>query len=255
MQSVKYILACAIFLVAAKMLIAQDKQSLIRSYQDSAKHYEALNKNLQAYNFSKKVYSLVSSMPNPSAEQLGRTASDLGTYAYRMGNIGLSETHHREALKLFRSMPSPNYECLYLSGNNMGNIMWLSSKVDSALYFFNVALGALDKMDSTPLNKYYRPAVLNNNLAAIYGIQGKTTEGILAMKETISDLRRYLAIKDSSLKRDNAMHFQFEAADNLAGIYKELGDYRTAYGLLTHSYEEKQKNLNAGNPDIHKGIR
>jgi CHAT domain-containing protein len=238
--------------MAATLLIAQDNQALIRSYQDSAKYYEALNKNLQAYNFSKKIYALLSSTPDANTEQLGRTASDLGAYAYRMGNISLSETHNREALKLFRSMPSPVYECLYLSGNNMGNIMWFSSKVDSALYFFNIALDALNKMDSTPLNKYYRPAVLNNNLAAIYGLQGKTTEGIAAMKATIRDLRSYLAIKDSTLRRDNALHFQFEATDNLAGIYKELGDYRKAHDLLLHSYEEKQRQLNAGNPDVHK---
>jgi CHAT domain-containing protein len=252
MRSVKYILACATFIVAAKMLIAQDKQSLIRSYEDSAKHYEALNQNLRAYNFGKKIFDLMSSMPGTSLEDLGKAESDMGTYAFRMGNISLSETHHRRALKLFQSMATPNYECLYLSGNNMGGIMWFASKIDSAIHYYQIALSALSKMDSTPLNRYYRPAVLNNNLAGIYNLQGKTTKGIAAMKTTIRNLRSYLAINDTSLRRDNAIHFQFEATDNLAGFYKELGDYRQAFDLLMHSYQEKQKNLNPNNPDIHK---
>ena len=64
-------------------------------------------------------------------------------------------------------MAVPDYECVYLSGNNMGGIMWFASKIDSALHYFTVAMNALTKMDSTPYNRYYRPAVLNNNLAAM----------------------------------------------------------------------------------------
>ncbi|MEP7259491.1 MAG: tetratricopeptide repeat protein, partial [Flavitalea sp.] len=246
------VLISVFFIFQASRTNAQDKLSMIRSLEDSAKHYESLNKNRQAYQFSKKIQTLRLSVAGIEPEKIAKTESDLGTYAFRMGNISLAEKHHRKALNLFQSMSSPDYECLYLSGNNMGSIMWYASKTDSALYYFNLAKQALSKMDTTPLNKYYRPAVLNNNLAAIYGLQGKTTEGIAAMKITIRNIRLYLSVKDSSLRKDVALHFQFEAMDNLAGIYKELGDYRKAYDLLSHSYQQKQQTLNTGNPDIFK---
>ncbi|MBL7735587.1 MAG: CHAT domain-containing protein [Chitinophagaceae bacterium] len=232
--------------------LAQDDYSMALSYQDSAKHYERLNKNLQAYNYSKKAIGLLKSNVSSHQDKIARIESDMGTYAYRMGNIDLSKIHHRRALELARSLQPPNYECLYLSYNNMGGIMWFASKMDSAQYYYTMALDAIAHMDSTPLNKYYRPAVLNNNLAGIYGVQGKTTEGIAAMKATIQNLRAFLAIEDSTLNKDNAMHFQFEATDNLAGIYKELGDYRKAAELLQHSYQEKQKAFGADDPDISK---
>src|SRR5690606_21222865 len=96
------------------------------------------------------------------------------------------------------------------------------------------------------------PAVLNNNMAAIYSTQGKMTDAMAAMKVTIRNVQLFLAIQDSTLRKDNAMHLQFEAADNLAGMYKELGDYWKAHNLLMHSYQQKQKFLNAGDPDVHK---
>jgi CHAT domain-containing protein/tetratricopeptide (TPR) repeat protein len=241
-----------VFFFTAIAAAAQDNLQFIHSLEDSAKYYEALNKNLTAYAFTQRVHRILMERDPNDIEKIGRAESDLGTYAYRMGNIALSEKHHRKALELFESMAVPDYECVYLSGNNMGGIMWFASKTDSALHYFTVAMNALAKMDSTPYNRYYRPAVLNNNLAAIYGIQGKTTEGIAAMKKTISYLRRYLSIDDPKLRRDGAMHMQFEAADNLAGIYKELGDYRRAHDLLMHSYQEKQKALGPTDVDVFK---
>lgn len=232
--------------------VAQDSYSLALSYQDSAIHYERLNKNQQAYNYSKKAIEALQSIPSAQQDRIARIESNMGTYAYRMGNIDLSKIHHRKAMKLALSLQPPNYECLYLSYNNMGSIMWFASKMDSALYYYTLALDAISRMDSTPINKYYRPAVLNNNMAGIYGVQGKTTEGIAAMKATIHNLRAFLAIEDSTLNKDNAMHFQFEATDNLAGIYKELGDYRKAAELLQHSYQEKRKAFADDDPDISK---
>ncbi len=241
-----------ILLFSAQFVSGQDALRLIDSYRDSAKYYEALNKNLQAYNFTEKAYRLMLSDPKTNREKLARTISDLGTFAFRMGNVSLSEKHHRKAIETAFSLSDPNYECLYLSANNMGSIMWFASKMDSALYYFNIAISAVSKMDTAPLNKYYRPAVLYNNLAGIYGVQGKATEGINAMKKTILLLQSFLATADSSTRKDNALHFQFEATDNLAGIYKELGDYRKAGDLLTHSYQQKQKTLPPGDPDTYK---
>ena len=48
----------------------------------------------------------------------------------------------------------------------------------------------------------------------------------------------------------DAIPFQFLATDNLAGIYKELGDLKKAGELLEYSYSQKQKNLKPDNPAI-----
>ena len=74
--------------------------------------------------------------------------------------------------------------------------MWYASKYDSAGYYFNKALDALKKMPDNDLNKYYRPANIYNNLAAIYSAEGKTTEGIKAMRQTIQNFQKFISSKN-----------------------------------------------------------
>ncbi|MEO7312474.1 MAG: CHAT domain-containing tetratricopeptide repeat protein [Chitinophagaceae bacterium] len=178
--------------------------------------------------------------------------NNMATYAQRMGDISLSIIHDRKALQWMAQWKKPNYEKMYLVYNSMGSAMYYISKMDSGIYFFNKALDALAKAQPTPENQYYRPAIIQNNIAGIYGIQGKTTAGIAAMKATISYLKTFLANKEPHPKKQNATAFQFEAIDNLAGIYKELGDYKQAQELLYYSYQQKQKVLPAGNDAVLK---
>ncbi len=184
--------------------------------------------------------------------RLANIENNMAAYAQRMGDISLSISHDRKALQWVIQLHKPDYEKYYLIYNSMGSGMYYISKLDSGIYFFNKALDALSKAQPTPQNKYYRPAIIQNNIAGIYGVQGKTTAGIAAMKATINYLKLFLSTKEPHPKKQNAIEFQFEATDNLAGIYKELGDYQQAQDLLTYSYQQKQKQLPAGNDAVFK---
>jgi len=224
--------------------------TLGQAYIEAGEYYGSVGKNKlgyaanqQAYLFSKKITGL-------KPAQLALIESNLGTCAQRMGDIDLSKQHNRRALQLYLSEAMPNYEQLYIINNNMGSIMYYASKTDSALYFFTKSLQALAKTPRTPVNQYYRPAILQNNLSGLYSTQGKITEAINAMKSTINDLRSFLATKEPNTKKVTATTFQFEATDNLAGIYKELGDLKQARDLLEYSYRQKQQLLDAKDPAI-----
>ena len=220
---------------------------LSAAYAEAGEFFGAVGMNDLGYKANEEAYQLALQIPGKPQLNLAIIDSDMGTFAFRMGDIAVSSKHHRRALAIFQNMPRPDYDRLYTGWNNMGGIMWMASKTDSALYYFNLALGALEKMDQSPINKYYRPAVLMNNLAALYNIEGNTTRAIEAMKSTIQNLRIYLSIKETVPKKANTVSFQYEATDNLAGIYKELGDYTQAHQLLMYSYQQKQKN-EEGNP-------
>jgi CHAT domain-containing protein len=218
-----------------------DPMVLAESHTETADYLESLSMNDQAYKSIQQAYAYAEKIPGDNQARLGRLNSSMGTYAYRMGNMGLAEDHYRKALTSFTTTKNPNADSYYIVANNMGGIMWTASKMDSAIYFYNLALGILSKMPLTPINQYYRPAVLQNNMSALYNMQGRTTQAINALKSCIDNLRKYLSIKEDAPKRTGAVAFQFEATDNLAGIYRELGDYAQAYQLLQYSYEQKQK--------------
>ncbi|MBO9660356.1 MAG: hypothetical protein J7527_16160, partial [Chitinophagaceae bacterium] len=161
--------------------------------------------------------------------------------AFRNGDMNLSLNHHRKAIAFYLENPDADAESFYTAANNIAGRMWMASKLDSSIYYFDMALKALTRADSTPINRYYRPAVLQNNMCAIYGAQGKTQKAIATMKACIENLRIYLSIPESVPKKTGAEGFQYMAIDNLGGIYKDLGDYSQALSLEWYSYEQKQK--------------
>jgi CHAT domain-containing protein len=79
---------------------------------------------------------------------------------------------------------------------------------------------------------------------------GKTTEAIGALKSSLNNLNSFIASKEPSTKKGIAVKSLFETMDNLAGIYKELGDLKQAKELLEFSYEQKQKQLSKNEPAI-----
>lgn len=182
--------------------------------------------------------------------ELAKVENNLGVYAQRMGNAALSRQHHRKALAIRETEKDTDSEDLYISYNSMASLMWYASKNDSAGYFFNKALDALSKTKPTDRNKYYRPAMVQNNMSALYDADGKTTEAIKAQQSSISNIELYIAGTDPAQKREDAKSFLFEATDNLAGFYKEIGDYKKTKDLLQYSYHQKQQQLKPGHPGI-----
>lgn len=180
--------------------------------------------------------------------ETAKVENNLGVYAQRMGNAALSKQHHRKALAIREAEKNTDSEELYISYNSMAGLMWYASKNDSANFFFNKALAALAKTKPTDRNKYYRPAMVLNNMSALYDADGKITEAIKAQQDAISNIQLYIAGNDPVQKREDAKSFLFEATDNLAGFYKSIGDYKKAKDLLLYSYQQKQQQLKPGHP-------
>jgi CHAT domain-containing protein len=232
--------------------LTTNKKTLRDLHVEAAEFYATQSHNKKAYDSKIIALKIAESMPDSKPAQIAVMHSNLSTYAGRVGSYDLAEAHARKAIGIFLAAPNPDHERIYLSANSMASMMWYASKTDSALYYYDLALKAISKAEPTPVNKYYRTAILQNNLSGLYSSQGNVTKAIQALNITISNLRTFLASPDPHPKKEDAIAFQFEATDNLAGIYKELGDFSKAIELLTYSYQQKQKQLDPSNPDIAK---
>lgn len=229
-----------------------DKNTLRDLYLEASEYYAAQSQYQSAYDTKMLALSIASSIPGTKPEVIGVIHNDLATYASRMDNYDQSGFHARKAISIFLGAKEPDYERVYISCNGLAATFWYASKNDSALRYYDLAFKALNKAKPTPLNRYYRTAIVQNNISGLYSAQGNVTKAIEAMKITINNLRLFLATPESASRKDDAVSFQFQAIDNLAGIYKELGNFSKAMDLLTYSYEQKQKQLDAANPDIFK---
>lgn len=186
----------------------------------------------------------------PDTLEIARLHYNIGTCLQRMGLLTEAAAEYRLSNTIRNSNTRTTPEDLYLTQNAMGTVMWYALKLDSASYFFNQALTTLGKMPGTAQNRYYRPSIIQNNLAAIYGAEGKTTAAIQTMQNAIQNMYNYVGDSTVTQKKANVKTGIYEGIDNLAGLYRELGDYKRAGDLLLYSYEQKKNEL----PEGHSGI-
>ena len=218
---------------------------------EESEFYGSIGMNREGYEGNLQALKYTLQLPGEKGNELGIVENNLATYAQRLGDLSLSQQHTRKAIQHLLAAPKPDFETLYIAYNGMGSAMWYASKTDSALFYFSKALETLKKAPSNPVNQYFRTAILENNLAGLYQLEGNTTKAINSLKTTIENLRKFSASDYTGSKKTSAISFQFEATDNLAGIYKELGDFRKARELLEYSYHQKQQQLTPGDPGIY----
>jgi CHAT domain-containing protein len=224
--------------------------SLVKAYRNAAEFFANTGQDQHGYEASQGALTHTMLQPDRDDLEIARCEYNLGVYSYRLGNFNLSEAHHRRAMDIRLKNKNTEPEAIYFSANAIGTIMWAASKYDSTAYFFNMALDALKRAPETDINKYFRPGNVESNLSTLYSAQGKTTEAIKAMESAIDNFQKFIASEKPHPKKQSAMEGVFEGMDNLAGFYKEIGDYGKAGDLLRYSYQQKLKNLNPGHTGI-----
>jgi len=226
--------------------------SLRQLYLEMGSFYNLIGNPQKAYELNQEALNYTSKMPNATGDLFGLIHSNMGSFARFFGDLHLSLQHHRKALEYYISYPKTSKVSLYITYNSLGGMMWYASKIDSALIFYQLADSTLKVLPQTPLNKYFRPAMLNNNIAAIYGSQRNNAKALLVMKRVINNWESFLRSDAPDLKKESAKRAYYQAIENYAGIFKDLGDYQKARDLLWFAYLEKQKYYDAESPALFK---
>tara|TARA_R110002049_G_scaffold993_3_gene7132 strand:- start:9000 stop:12227 length:3228 start_codon:yes stop_codon:yes gene_type:complete len=235
------------------ILSETDSVKVIRQTDlELSSYYELINDTQKAYEANLNALKLTSEWDKATPEDFGLVENNLGTLANRKGYLALGLKHHINALKHYESYPKTNKTNLYILYNSLGGSMWYVSKIDSALYYYEKAEKTLDMLEPDPMNTYYRPAILNNNIAGIYSTQGNFKKALTAMKQTINHLNEFLKTDVKDSKKESAKEFLFMSIENYAGIYKDLGDFEKTRQLLEYSYSQKKKHFDAENPELFK---
>jgi len=221
-----------------------------KMYLEASEYFTGLGGDQHAYEAQQLAMAAANGEATRQPLLIAQIEYNLGALSQRLAQVNVSANHHRKALALREATPNTPDEDLYLSYNAMGSTMWYSSKYDSAELYYKKALASLSRLPENEVNRYYRPSIIQNNLAGLYGAEGKITEGINAMKDCISNTQLFIASPEPHPKKQSALTGLFEGIDNLAGLYKDIGDYHKAGDLLHYSYEQKKQKLNPGHPGI-----
>jgi tetratricopeptide (TPR) repeat protein len=221
-------------------------------YREAAGFYEYIGDLKLAYEANQSAFDWGQKDPETTSKELGKIQNNMGTLSLYLGNRLQAKDHVHQAIALYKKESKIDAESLYLSYNALGNMHWYGSRMDSAEYYFLEALSQFESMADTPRNKYYRPAMVLNNLAGVQSVLGKTSAGIKSMEQTIEYLTDYIKAMDDVQEIAKGKEFQYQAIDNLAGMHRGLGNYSRAKDLLEYAYEQKKINFGPESPEVFK---
>jgi len=232
--------------------ITTNKKALRQLALETGSFYESIGNQETAKNYNLKALEITKTMPEATGKNLALIETNLGVFYSRLGDIPTATKYHKKGLKSLQSDSTSTADSYYISYNSLGGMMWYASKFDSAIYYYKKADKTLKSLEQNPWNKYYRSASLNNNIVGIYSIKGDLEASIDAMRITIKNLNAFLKEDISDVRRSNVQEFLFQAIENYAGLYKDIGDYKKAKQLLNYAFQQKQKHLPVDSPEIAK---
>lgn len=205
--------------------------------------YDDAGYTKRAYEIVEDAYNIAIKIDDPKKAGLSGIYHNFGYLASNLGNYALAKKQYAKSIKAMEDEDSDDYENFHKTYNALGGMMWYSAKLDSSLYYFNKSLKMLDKSESTPINLYYRRALVQMNIAVINHSLGHIERSIESSKEVISSFQKYLNTSHDESRKLRALKHQLAAIDNLGSFYHSIGEFERADKLITYAYHKKLKNV------------
>ncbi len=205
--------------------------------------YEDAGYTKKSYKITEEAFKIAQNIKDQKNAGLDAIYHSLGYLASNLGDYALAKKHYSKSIKTMQEANSKDYEGFHKTYNALGGMMWYSAKLDSSLYYFNKALKTLVKAEKTPINLYYRKALVNMNIAVLNHSLGDINKAIESSKEVISDYQKFLDTSDDESYKLRALKNQLSAIENLGSFYHSIGEFKRADELITYSYNKKLKNL------------
>jgi len=232
--------------------LTQNPSILRQSYMSMSSLYDLLGMPDEGYKANEQALHYSKQIPGDAGRLIGVIHSNLGTSSMRLGNIKDAIYHGRKTLEYYKQDPTATATDFYFGYSAMGTSMYFSSKLDSAIYFYEKAVEEVQKSEANPVNLYYRPSLLLNNIAGLYSMNGQTAKSLDAMKKSLDFNAKFINSDGEDYKRQESKRSRLQGIDNLADIYQSIGDYKKAHELLEYATSEKAKLFTPENPEILK---
>lgn len=259
-----------IFLVGSFKLANKNHDLAIKkaeAFQEELKKYKSLYINKEVLlelswiyddaGYTKKSFEIIEEalemskkIKDPKRAGLNVIYHNLGYLSSNLGDYSSAKKHYLKATTIMEGDKEDDYEAFYQTYNALGGMMWHTSQLDSSVYYYDKAIKMLDKTKQTPINKYYRKALVNLNIAVLNQALGKIDLAIQASKEVIEGFQFFLDISKDESRKLRALKHQLAAIDNLGVFYHSIGEFEKGDKLVTYAYNKKIQNLAPEDNDL-----
>lgn len=204
---------------------------------------DELGRTKMSYDITEKALLHAVKMPDKTPEEIGFVHYNLGASAISLGKFNLAKMHFRKTLKHYEAYDKTDGKKLADAFNAMGAVMWMSTKLDSAQYYYKRSVEAIQLSETDSISKYFLSAITLANVALIQQGQGKTDAAMKTLQTTLQNYQKVIQYGKDQSQIDKAKRFQWVAMSNLAVFYNDIGDFSMANTLLTYVLESQQAEL------------
>lgn len=233
---------------------SSDPRDLRQAYLEIHTYYIKAGKAAMAYEANERALAYTYQIPDHRPAEWAVIESNLGVIANQMGNPDKARSHTLKAKKGYEQDPETSPVNYFNLLNDLGARYWFSAMWDSAAYFWLEGIEYLEKMEPTPTNQYYRRAMIEGNLGAVYDVKGEVQESIRRVKSSIANTQHFIDNALDDPKRERAFLSLFHGSMNLALVYKSIGNYQEALRLQEHTLKAKEKFFPVGHPEITESL-
>jgi CHAT domain-containing protein/tetratricopeptide (TPR) repeat protein len=230
-----------------------DKRTHYKSLLNLALFYDEVGETQKSYEVSKEALEIVLSMDDASLYEIGNARYNLAFGIYSLGNMEEATVHFKRALTDFESASTPT-EKLADAYNAVGAMMWMSSKLDSAQYYYEKAVSSVEQAKEDTILNLYLSAVFKGNIALLQESQGQISESLKTQKEIISISQKVINLSQDESLKSKAQQFQIRAIANLAGFYNDHGNVFRGNELIKYAYKKRGEILEPTDPELAKNL-
>lgn len=217
------------------------KTTHYKSLLKLADFYDELGKNQKSLKVTQKALQLVKQVKNATPENIGMVEYNLGASLLSLGNLNEAKSYFQNALQRFEAYEQTSKTQLSDAYNAVGATMWMSSKLDSAKYFYTRAVNTIENAQGDLLLHQYQGTVIKSNISLLEYSQGNLAEAIKTQNEVILNYENTINNYNDENIVSKAKRYQNRAISNMAVFYNEQGNLEKAHDLIMYSYEKKKK--------------
>jgi CHAT domain-containing protein/Tfp pilus assembly protein PilF len=219
------------------------QKSLYLAKVSMSEFYDEVGENPKSLDITKQALQHVLDAQDVTLEEIGKIRYNLGVCYMTEDDIPGAKKQFQEALIDYETYPETTKKALSDGYNAMGAIMWLSTKLDSATYFYKKAAESIEQAQGDSLENLHYATVIKSNVSLLEYSQGNMNKALEIQNNVIRDYEKVIqGVSDPEMK-SRTQRFQARAISNLATFYNEVGNLSRANELVRYAYLKQQKFL------------
>ncbi len=215
-----------------------------------ADFYDEIANKKKSLELTKSAYDIIGTLKNATPDDIGKVEYNVGATYLSLGDIREAKRYFQKALVNFESYPATDKGQLSDGYNAVGATMWMSSKLDSAKYYYSKAIKTIQSAKGDPIKNLYLSTVIMSNVSLLEYTQGNLAEAVAIQIDVIMNYEKTIKTYKDENVVSKAKRFQARAISNLAVFYNEQGNLKKAYELLLYAYEKKKSMFESEDSDL-----